>query len=265
MRKRWLVASDIDGTLLDSHGDIPERNIRAIESFIAAGGLFTIATGRSVNAIRHIVGAVEINCPVIVLNGAAIYDFDSEKYVWDNCLGARAKELVPSVMRELPNIGVEIYSGSRVIIVAQHEVVRRQMIYERLPFEKKAMHELPQDWYKVIFAGAPDEVDEVKGFISTLECDAAFVRSADCYYEMLPTGVTKGTALKELARLAEADRGCVAAIGDYYNDIELLRAADFPAAAGQAPVEVKQLARLQTCVCDDGSVADLPEYLEKNG
>lgn len=262
LENKWLIASDIDGTLLDSHGLIPKRNIQAIQSFVDAGGLFTIATGRSVNAIRHIIEQIEYNCPIIVLNGTAIYDYAKEAYIWEHTLSGSAKKIVKQVLKKFPKIGLEIYIGTRVIIPFMNALVAEQMEYERLIYEEMLLAEVPQDWLKVIFVGNEQEIDAVSSYLATLNYhEAEFVRSAYCFYEMLPMGCSKGIALHHLAELCGIHKECTAAIGDYFNDIELLRAAAFPAAAGQAPEAVLALAELKTCHCDEGSVADLLEYI----
>lgn len=265
MQRQWLVVSDIDGTLLNSHGEIPERNKTAVKAFVEAGGLFTISTGRSINAIRHILCQVDYNCPVIVLNGAGIYDYGKEEYVFSHLLSQRARQTLEIVLKKFPNIGVEVYDGRRVLVPVMNKTVRDQMIYEKLQCEEVALSDLPEKWYKVIFAGEEKEVDEVSDYIASLgDREAEFVRSAYCFYEMLPRGCSKGSALLELAEMQGVKRECTAAIGDYYNDVEMLRTAGLSAAAGQAPPEVKAIADLQTSHCDLGSVADLLDYIALN-
>lgn len=188
-----------------------------------------------------------------------------EEYAVSHFLSERAKETVKVVLAKFPKIGVEIYDGKRVLVPVMNKAVRDQMIYEKLECEEVALNDLPENWYKVIFAGDEAEIDAVSAYISSLgDRDAQFVRSAFCFYEMLPQGCTKGTALLELAEMMNIDSSRTAAIGDYYNDIELLRTAGFSAAAGQAPPEVKAVADLQTVHCDNGSVADLLDYLASN-
>ena len=55
-----------------------------------------------------------------------------------------------------------------------------------------------------------------------------------------------------------------AAIGDYFNDVDMLKAVTHPAACGQAPDEIKALAEYVACHCNKGAVADFINYLEKN-
>jgi hydroxymethylpyrimidine pyrophosphatase-like HAD family hydrolase len=69
-----------------------------------------------------------------------------------------------------------------------------------------------------------------------------FVSTMTIYYEMMPQGVTKGTALKELARLLDIPLEHTIVIGDYFNDIDMMREAGYSVAMGNAPAEVKRKA-----------------------
>ena len=68
-----LLVSDIDGTLTELT-EIPQANIRAIHEFIEQGGVFTLCTGRPRCALRPILRQLEVNAPVITINGGCIYD-----------------------------------------------------------------------------------------------------------------------------------------------------------------------------------------------
>ena len=92
----------------------------------------------------------------------------------------------------------------------------------------------------------------------------------DCFFtspftlEVVNKGVNKGVAVLKLASLINIDIKNTAAIGDYYNDVDMLKAVTHPAACGQAPDEIKALAEYVACHCNKGAVADFINYLEKN-
>lgn len=101
-------------------------------------------------------------------------------------------------------------------------------------------------------------------FTKTIQQDKVrFVTSSEYYLEMLPVGVDKGSALKDLVQLCGFSIEQVYAIGDYYNDVELLQAAGFAAMPCNAPEDLKKNADLVVCSCSDGAIADLIEYIER--
>ena len=77
----WLLASDMDGTLLSPDGSISEGNRQAITAFVAQGGRFTVATGRMPASILERIHGLPVNCPMIVLNGAGLYDLAEKQWL----------------------------------------------------------------------------------------------------------------------------------------------------------------------------------------
>ena len=69
-----LFVSDMDGTLLDKHAQISPRTVAAIHRAQAAGVMFAVATGRSFAEATNVLHAHHIHCPLIAVNGAAVYD-----------------------------------------------------------------------------------------------------------------------------------------------------------------------------------------------
>ena len=85
---------------------------------------------------------------------------------------------------------------------------------------------------------------------------------ADRYWEMLPEDAHKGTGIQRLAQVCGYSLEQVAAIGDYYNDMEMLRTAGITAAPSNAPEEIRKMAGFVAGPCDEGAVADFIEKLE---
>lgn len=78
----WLIISDIDGTLNTKFRTLPKKNFEAISRFTKAGGNFTLASGRIMPSLEPHYRRVPANAPAIILNGAAIYDFNERKIMW---------------------------------------------------------------------------------------------------------------------------------------------------------------------------------------
>ena len=69
-----LLTVDYDRTLTGPDGTVPQRNMEAIEYFIAHGGAFTVNTGRSIPMARAFIGKVPVSAPLLLYNGSAAYD-----------------------------------------------------------------------------------------------------------------------------------------------------------------------------------------------
>ena len=122
-----------------------------------------------------------------------------------------------------------------------------------------------ENWYKVIFTGLPPEMKMVSRFVESLSNTTEnLMFSSDWSYEMVNEDTNKGKAVLKLAEMLGVDKEHTAAIGDNYNDYEMLKQVGLPACCGQAPAGMKKIAKLVTCHCNNGAVADLIEYIIQN-
>ena len=84
-----LVAIDIDGTLLDTYGQIPNENKETIKKAIERGTEIVLTSGRGLASVKNIAEEVGANHYVICGNGSVIYDFDQKKTIYQNYLDKR--------------------------------------------------------------------------------------------------------------------------------------------------------------------------------
>jgi Cof subfamily protein (haloacid dehalogenase superfamily) len=258
-----LLVSDLDGTLIMDNGEIPLRNIAAIDRFTQNGGLFALATGRSDIACEKYVAQIAVNAPSIIYNGTAIYDFQKKKFLWGRYLPVKAFRMIGEVITRFPDIGVEAYSNGDIFLINENSLTDIHAAYESLKVFKKSIGELPANCNKILFAASSSRLRELEEFTLGRENGCEYVMSASTYYEMLPAGVTKGTTVRVLADMLKIGQNMIMGIGDYYNDKKLLEAAAVSAVPADAPDELKALADIVVCCCDQGAVADFIEYIEK--
>jgi len=262
----WLIASDVDGTLINTKYVLPPVNLAAIDAWTQKGGLFTLATGRSIESARRYQKMAHINCPAIILGGAAIYDYTCDEILYNRTLPGGAYSLVREFMDAFPDIGVEIHIGNRLYLIRESEQALEHCRHEYLPYIKTA--ELPdladRPWHKVLFADSPDKLAPLRAYAKTKTIkDMYTIDTAPVYFEIMARGADKGTALLELARMKGISHEQTCAIGDYYNDVEMIAAAGFSAYTANAPAELRPDADYISKHCDQGAVADFIEHIEK--
>lgn len=270
-----ILASDIDGTLLDN-GYISPRNIDAIKSFTDNGGFFVLSTGRGITAIDQVFAFVDKTLvgPCVVLNGGVIYDFKCSKALFSNELTAQSKEFVNAVSEHFPAVGIEIHSDLSVYIIHKTEATEVHDDYESLEREYVTFSDIKdKPWNKVLYTCSDeDERTALIEFLAKKDSgDNAFVKTAAeinkiryFYLEQLPYGTTKANGLKRLCKILNIKKGGFFAIGDYYNDVEMLSAADISAVPAEAPEDIKKIANFVGGPCRKGAVADFIEYLSKS-
>ena len=78
---------------------------------------------------------------------------------------------------------------------------------------------------------------------------------------MVNENTNKGVAVLKLAEILGVDKENTAAIGDYFNDYDMLKTVGLPACCGQAPKAMHEIAKFHACHCNGGAVADLLEHI----
>ncbi len=266
----WLIVSDIDGTINNKARKLVKRNYDAIHDYMDNyGGNFTLASGRSPDSMRKHYKRLNIkDGKAIVINGAGIYDFAQEKMVWTSPLNEHCIEMVRKASEKMPLTVFQVISDKYVYIYRPTPSARILAINAKLPIKYYYdFDKIPKEnWYKVIFTGLPFEMKMVSKNIEKLSNTTENLMFSSVFsYEIVNEDTNKGKAVLKLAEMLGVDKSHTAAIGDYYNDYEMLRQVALPACCGQAPDDMKKIAKLVTCHCNNGAVADLIEYIIKNG
>lgn len=262
---KWLVASDIDGTLNSKARKLPKRNGMAIDNFIAGGGYFTLASGRPINSLERAWKTVQTNCPAVALNGGLIYDFKEHKALKKNGIAQEGREFVKMIAEKykgLCSVDIGIFGAETAYIVKPGLFSMCQVVFDKVPHIITGFENVPDDdWCKVIFWGFPPAIKKIKEEAAKARNAGNFMSSSIVSFEMLAVGVHKGTGVMDIADMLDIDKAHTAAIGDYFNDWDMLKTVGFPACAGQAPKEIHEICKLVACHCNNGCVADLLEHI----
>ncbi len=265
--ENWLVVSDIDGTLNNKFRKLPKRNYDAIKKFTSLGGNFTLASGRMISSLKRNYDRVPANQPAIIVNGAGVYDYRREKLLWKQTIGPKGREFVREVS-ELFNthghsVDVGIFFDDYVYIVKNGLLSRGQMYFDKSHYQVTHIDNVPEEgWMKVIFWSNPLTINELQKYIDKNENpDANFMASSLWSLEMLQKDTHKGVGIMWLADKLGIEKSHVAAIGDYYNDWDMLKTVGLPACAGQAPKPIHEICKYEACHCNHGCVGDLLEYI----
>ena len=262
----WLVVSDIDGTLNNKLRQLPKRNRDAINRFVLeCNGNFTLASGRNVQSMRKHYERLPIaGTPAVILNGAGIYDYNHEKMLHFDPINEHAMDLVFEIYKRFPMVEIEILTDTMIYTLNSKIFARVMVMADKLHYVNcKHPDEIPREnWGKVIFLGMPDLIKAIRRYVDKLtDTKANFMSSSISSFEMLNEGVHKGTAVMKIAELYGIEHKYTAAIGDYFNDYDMLKTVGLPACCGQAPKAMHEIADFHACHCNHGAVADLLEYI----
>lgn len=262
-----LLVSDIDGTLL-YHGTVINENIEAIRYFEANGGYFTVATGRGLGAFDKEYEISESNVPAIAIHGGTIYDFKTNETLYINALDNTDKNAVLAVMKRFPQVGVEVFCEGRMNVVRRSKDIDWHVEYEHVNATFEPIEAImDRSWSKVVFSTEGDIAEAMLEYTKGIQTGkgAFHITSAVLVhlFEMYPSSNKKSTAMYLLADHLGVKHDRVFAIGDYYNDLDMLEHARIGAAVLGSPKEIIEASKYVTAVpCEEGAVADFIYYLE---
>ncbi len=238
-----LVVSDMDGTLLNTNKQLHPATVETVRLFRALGGHFTVATGRTHLSIEMYPQLTQLIEPAITCGGTVIYDFDKKDAASASILsplGARAA--LKDVLGAFQGIGAMVYGGDfRLYQVAESDTLQGLIRDEKMTCFFRPVEDLPQEWLKILFAAPPEVLLEVGKFVAQRTYPGIyFVPTSQMYLEVMPKGVSKGSALNTLCDMLGVNMRNTFAIGDYFNDVDMLKRAGHSLAMGNAPQEIRE-------------------------
>lgn len=259
-----LVVSDMDGTLLRDDKSISARSVEAIRRFGAAGGHFTLATGRGVVSTAPYVQALGLTTPMVLLNGCLVYDpvTDQDIYVRRMPI-AIAERLWPILTAH--DIDIVVHSTRQAFVRAVnariaehlgHDGITAEVIPDFNPSNTK-------DLVKILTIGEAGALDDCEAAIRLQGIPVEMVRSHPNYLELLPQGAGKGSGLEALLAHLGLPRERSLCLGDYLNDLDLFTTAGLGVAMANAHPTIKGLAgRWTASNMEDGVARVLEELVE---
>jgi len=263
-----MIISDLDGTFLDSNSKLVQRNIDAIEYFKLNGGRFTFATGRNEQTLELLLPQTEdiINAPAILTNGSYIYDFQNKKRIDEVFLPFETSvALINNVVSHFPDIGIRISTPYGFLCPNLSSKLKKDIWFYKDITVFTTVNELRKgSWNKIVFVDEPDKINEVYKYVKTLDLkDFNVTATSPVLLEILDKNATKGIKVKSLKNL-NGHTFTVYGVGDYENDFELLKAADYAACPKNAIDSIKKISDFILCDNNCGTIADLIKLIENN-
>ena len=285
-----LLALDLDGTTLDSSGKVSTANRRAIRAAEEAGVHVTIATGRRFRDARPVGIDLELNAPLITHNGALLKYADSEETVACDLLSTETS-------REVVRVG-KGYGGDALVSTDPNG--NGHLLYDRVSDDNLPLKKYLR-WSESLHGGAAgrDGVEHVTSLDDILheheivhisfsgpcasmlkmetnlrdELGDTVTLLATIYprldftlIDILPPNASKGHGVARLADLYGLKPENVMAMGDNFNDLEMLEYAGTPVVMGNADRKLLERREFYTTLTNDESgVAAAIERFILNG
>ncbi|MBR3768472.1 MAG: HAD family phosphatase [Clostridia bacterium] len=260
-----LIASDFDGTLTDSKGNIPEINKEAIKYFIANGGKFTVSTGRTKIGF-HNYDSEFINAPVLLGNGAMAYDYKENFAVFTNSINECDIDILNKIYNDNPWLSMELYSvDDKAYVLNPNPASIRH--FNGLKVENyNIINELSEKMFPMvkIMLSVGERTFEIQNYLNKISLgNMKYIPCSGSFVEILSVNAGKGRALYQLAQYFNLEERNVFAVGDASNDVDMLKAASIGFVPVSADEYAKNAAKIQVCSSDDGAVAGVIRYLDE--
>lgn len=280
-----LIASDLDGTLLNSYGEVTENTKQVINTIQNQGTEFIIASGRPMDSIKTIAKTINSNKYFIAGNGAIIYDIQNKKTIYENCI-PKNKLLEISKICQENNITYNIYTEQEVIA----EALKYNVLYYYKENLKKAENEktkikLVHNIYEYIQTTQDLKCikitvcDSSKSVFNSIIKKLQTIQNIDImevshmsrkiirqgteevpieyfYTEISSINVDKWEALKYLAQVMQIKQEEIIAIGDNINDKKMIQNAGLGICMGQSSPDIKDIADYVTGDNNNEGVAE---------
>ena len=256
-----LVASDVDGTLLDVHERVTERTRRVVTSLVADGAPFVLSTGRPPRWISPVVDQLGHAPMCVCANGAVIYDSNSDRILDAQTLSSETLHWLAEIAYDaLPGCGL----AAERVGASAHDAATPQFVsspgYEHAWLNPDNT-ELSQDevldvpavklLIRLASASSGDMVAALEPLIGG-RADLTF-STDNGLIELSAPGVSKASGLAIVAERLNVVPADIVAFGDMPNDVPMLKMAGLGVAMGNAhPAAIAAANEVTTTNADDG-------------
>jgi Cof subfamily protein (haloacid dehalogenase superfamily) len=264
-----LIALDIDGTLLDSQWQVPEVNRQAIRRATDAGIDVALVTGRRFDFARPVIDQIDAPLTLIVSGGALVKRRDGQTLA-RHLLPADIARAVVVATGDFRDATALVFDRSRAAQVVHERLdlrdAHRRSYFERnrdfitevVPLESA----LTEDPIQVMYSGGVARMRELVARVRSLDVGPQVAIAVTEYeskdfslVDVNRAGCTKGATLAEWVAGRGLTSDEVMAVGDNFNDLDMLEFAGVPVVMGNAVEGLKQFGWPVTLDNNHGGVA----------
>lgn len=250
-----LISLDLDGTLLTDEKEITTETLALLERLRKDGKYIVISTGRAMLSVRSLLEDSGFATHLITDNGGTVQELATQEILYTQTIPRTFLETMKDVMQTY-GVHCDATTAKHVYVeFLTDEMVELYGQYLLQPVAIGDLREAPEDPIKFTVSGEPDVIDKVEPeLIAKYSDELHIVRSGEHFIDIMKAGTTKGNALKVLVKHLDLTAEDVLAMGNYYNDLEMLQYAGLGIAMDNSPDDLKAMADEVTLSNNDDGV-----------
>lgn len=237
-----LIATDMDGTLLDTNGNLPSDFFDVFKKLCENNIKFVVASGRPYSTLYDQLSQIADNITFISDNGAYIIDSDGRatiSIIDDDCV-SKTIDICDKLDIQLIMCATKGFYAKPLTDEQAQEVTK---YYPNLIYTDD-LHTVDDKVFKLTILDLKGaEQNSSSALIEAFSDNYTVQVSGEYWIDIMNKGINKGNALKSLQDELNISKSETMTFGDYLNDIELLNAADFSYAVENAHPQVKEIAK----------------------
>lgn len=238
-----LIATDMDGTLLDENSQLPEETFELIEALRERGVMFCASSGRRYDTLCWMFEPVADRIDYVASLGGQVYA--DGQLLGREVFSTRAVLRLFRTCQEFDCFHLVLYDRTHTFLLNDQSSYVRELDKD-LPNAERVFDPPSPDVSIIKAAICYDRPREIMDMVYVLERELgdvfSFMPSGNTWIDVTPKGISKATGLETLIGYYGIDRADVAAFGDSMNDYAMLRYVGHPYVMGNARYAVKQIA-----------------------
>ncbi|MGN1310480.1 MAG: HAD family hydrolase [Clostridia bacterium] len=262
-----LVASDLDGTIIDKDNDINKDNFKAISDINKSNIPFVICTGKTYSIYKGLCSSFHASYGIFG-NGTSIIDLKNDKEIYQSLLDKSTVLDIIKLAKE-NNLHVHVYTRNQIITeellyldlrnykLQKNNIYNNKLEFKIVPNLLKYLLKKDTDISKIVISST-NSLESIKNMICSNFNVSVFdikkygkykdkiIDKEYEYLDIIPKDVSKGNALKFLSNYLQINENEILAVGDNLNDLDMLKNAGIGIAVNNAYSEIKQVANYVT-------------------
>lgn len=276
-----LIATDMDGTLLNDQKKVSQENVKAIKAAQEQGIEVIVATGRSKEEAQEPLDEAGLTCSIISINGAETWDRTGNVEAVKPLSYKEAVKAMKLLRQHAIYFELYLQSGTyseskkqAMDVIVELMETMKGAVGTQIEMQRMANNRIENgsitfvDQFENVLSDSSDAILKLLAFSTNLvildqveeqlkeNVHLAVTASARGNLEINSIDAQKGIALKAYAERAGIPMEAVMALGDNLNDLSMMKVAGYPVAMGNAAYEVKELCTYQTKTNDQHGVAE---------